>query len=487
MTAEAGMLHESQRPGMRIGKVLRPTSWSEAIELYASLPAALPTAGATDLLLEMARQPATAEAEAVTLIDLWGLPECSQITIDTDDVVVGCGVTHNQIIAEPGLDSALDLLRMACLEIGSPQLRNRATVVGNVVTASPANDTISALMALDAAIIMESADGQRELPIREFFTGFRTTALQQSELVRAIRIPRWTVNTLGTWLKVGNRSSQAISVVHAGVVLGFDELTSTITRADLAIGSVSATITLSAPFRNALVGRSLDAETASDAARAAVNEIEPIDDIRASATYRRSVTETAVRRALISLTEVTSFERRSPPLLGWVVDRPEPPRFDVSSDTPISCIVNGTKTSAPVAGNQTVLEWLRSEVATGTKEGCAEGECGACTITLNGAAVTSCLVPAAQADGASIVTVEGLAPRGELHFVQEQFLDNFAVQCGFCTPGFLVAASTLHDELESPTEDDVKAGLAGNLCRCTGYYSIVDALAQSAPSGEPTP
>ena len=164
---------------MRIGKVLRPTSWSEAIELYASLPAALPTAGATDLLLEMARQPATAEAEAVTLIDLWGLPECSQITIDTDNVVVGCGVTHNQIIAEPGLDSALDLLRMACLEIGSPQLRNRATVVGNVVTASPANDTISALMALDAAIIMESADGQRELPIREFFTGFRTTALHK--------------------------------------------------------------------------------------------------------------------------------------------------------------------------------------------------------------------------------------------------------------------------------------------------------------------
>ena len=479
MTEGAGMLHESQRPGTRIEQVLRPASWAEAIELYASLPEALPTAGATDLLLEMARQPATAEAEAVTLIDLWGLPECSQITVTTDDVLVGCGVTHNQIIAEEGLDPALDLLRMACLEIGSSQLRNRATVVGNVVTASPANDTISALVALDATVVIESLSGQREVSIREFFSGFRSTTLRRSELVRAVRIPRWTENTLGTWLKVGNRSSQAISVVHAGIVLELDERTSTVTRADVAIGSVSEIITLSASLRESLLGKPLDSDSVNDAARAAARDIQPIDDIRASATYRRSVTETVLRRALITLAQATVPVSRTPPLLGSVISRPEPPRFDVSAATPISCTVNRAEVSAPVGDSQTVLEWLRAEVATGTKEGCAEGECGACTISLNGAAVMSCLVPAAQADGATITTVEGLAMDGKLHLVQEQFLNNFAVQCGFCTPGFLVAASSLLNEIESPTKDDVRAGLAGNLCRCTGYYPIIEAVAHS--------
>ncbi len=481
MTWSSEALHESQRPGTRIGRVLRPGTWAEAIELYDSLPEALPTAGATDLLLDLARKSATLEAGAVTLIDLWGLAECSQINIGPSDVIVGCGVTHNQIIAEAGLDSALDLLRMACLEVGSPQLRNRATVVGNIVTASPANDTISALVALDATVMIESLNGQREVPIREFFTGFRSTTLRQSELVRAIRIPRWTGNTFGTWLKIGNRSSQAISVVHAGVVLELDESTLIVTRADAAIGSVSETITLSTSLRESLVGKPLSPATASDAAQAAADETQPIDDIRATANYRRSVTVTALRRALLTLVEAAAPEHRTPPLLGCAIGRAEPPRFDIAPTTPISCVVNGTKVSAPLGDNQTVLQWIRSEVATGTKEGCAEGECGACTIKLNGAAVMSCLVPSAQADGSNIVTVEGLASSKELHSVQKQFLDNFAVQCGFCTPGFLVAASTLHDELESPTEDDVRAGLAGNLCRCTGYYSIVEALTQ--PSG----
>ena len=100
---------------------------------------------------------------------------------------------------------------------------------------------------------------------------------------------------------------------------------------------------------------------------------------------------------------------------------------------------------------------------------------------LNGAAVTSCLVPTAQADGSSVVTVEGLAKGSDLHPVQQGFLDQFAVQCGFCTPGFLVAAAALCDENNSPSADEIRVGLSGNLCRCTGYYSIIEAL-----SGLPT-
>ena len=481
MSTKAGLLHESQRLGTQINRVLRPASWSEAIELSDSFPEAVPVAGATDLMLDLARQPASAETSGITLLDLWGLAECSQINVGHNDVVIGCGVTHNQIIQEVGLDSALDLLRLACLEIGSPQLRNRATVVGNIVTASPANDTISALVALNAIVIMDSLTGEREIPIREFFKGFRSTALQRSELVRAIRIPKWSPKTIGTWLKIGNRSAQAISVVHAGFVLELDETTSAVTKADVAIGSVSETIGVSEALREYLIGKPLNVETAAAAAQIAASEIQPIDDIRGTAAYRRSVTETAVRRALVSLFDPSTSELRTTPLLGWMIGRSEPPRLDLSSQTEVSCTVNESKVSAAIGAAQTLLEWLRANVGTGTKEGCAEGECGACTVTLNGAAVTSCLVPTAQADGASIVTVEGLGSEKELHPIQQRFLDEFAVQCGFCTPGFLVAAKVLNDENKSPTEDEIRAGLAGNLCRCTGYYSIVDALTPPLP------
>ena len=482
MSTKAGLLHESQRLGTQINRVLRPASWSEAIELSDSFPEAVPVAGATDLLLDLARQPTDAEASGVTLLDLWGLAECSQINVGNSDVVVGCGVTHNQIIHDVGLDPALDLLRLACLEIGSPQLRNRATVVGNIVTASPANDTISALVALNAVVIIDSLTGEREVPIRKFFKGFRNTALRRSELVRAIRIPKWGLNTIGTWLKIGNRSAQAISVVHAGLVLELNEAMSAVTTADVAIGSVSETIGVSEALSEYLIGKPLNAETAAAAAHIAAREIQPIDDIRGTAAYRRSVTETAVRRALLSLFDTSASELRTTPLLGWMVGRSEPPRLDLSSQTEVSCTVNESRVSASIGAAQTLLEWLRTNVGTGTKEGCAEGECGACTVTLNGAAVTSCLVPTAQADGASIVTVEGLSSKEELHPVQQRFLDEFAVQCGFCTPGFLVAAKALNDEIKSPSEDEIRAGLAGNLCRCTGYYSIVEALTRSLPS-----
>ncbi len=484
MSRELGSLHESQRLGTQIGDILRPTTWSHAVKLYASIPAAIPVAGATDLLLELSRSSGNENGSPVTLIDLWGLPDCSEITIEDKDVVIGCGVTHNQIIDAQNLDSALDILRSACIEIGSPQLRNRATVVGNIVTASPANDTISALVALDASVLIESVDAQRRVPIREFFTGFRKTTLMNSELVRSITIPRWNRNTVGTWFKVGNRTAQAISVLHAGVVIEFDGQSPLVTRADIALGSVSETVNVSALLSEYLVGRELNAETAAAAARIAADDIEPIDDIRATADYRTSVTGAALQRALVGLSNFSVSESRTAPLLGWIASRPDPPQPSLSPTSNISCTVNESIVTAPIAHHATLLEWLRANASTGTKEGCAEGECGACTIKLNGAAVTSCLVPTAQADGSSLVTIEGLATGSALHPVQQKFLDKFAVQCGFCTPGFLVAASALLAENDSPSKEDIEAGLSGNLCRCTGYYSIVESLSSLSAKTE---
>src|SRR5262245_23042889 len=124
-----------------------------------------------------------------------------------------------------------------------------------------------------------------------------------------------------------------------------------------------------------------------------------------------------------------------------------------------------------------LLDVLREDLhLTGVKEGCGEGECGACSVLVNGDLVNSCLVPALQADGVSIVTIEGLAANGQLDILQEAFLRHGGAQCGICTPGMILAATHLLQSVPAPTEDQIREGLAGNLCRCTGYASIIEAV-----------
>lgn len=147
----------------------------------------------------------------------------------------------------------------------------------------------------------------------------------------------------------------------------------------------------------------------------------------------------------------------------------------------IRLTVNGVARSLDVFPGETLLEVLRGRLRlTGTKRGCEVGECGACTVVLDGRAVNSCLVLAVQADGAEVLTVEGLAREGTLHPLQRAFLEHGAVQCGFCTPGVLMSAHALLAQDPSPTPDAVRRAIAGNLCRCTGYQAIVEAVLAAA-------
>lgn len=147
----------------------------------------------------------------------------------------------------------------------------------------------------------------------------------------------------------------------------------------------------------------------------------------------------------------------------------------------ITTTINGRRYTLETRPNQTLLDMLRDGLGlTGTKRGCEVGECGACTVLLNGKAVNSCLVPAPHAEGADILTVEGLALNGRLHPLQEAFLDHEAVHCGFCTPGMLLSALALLDANPNPTNEEIRLALSGNLCRCTGYVQIVDAVADVA-------
>jgi carbon-monoxide dehydrogenase small subunit len=147
----------------------------------------------------------------------------------------------------------------------------------------------------------------------------------------------------------------------------------------------------------------------------------------------------------------------------------------------ISVTINGSAERVTVAANRTLLQMLREDLGlTGTKNGCEAGECGACTVLVDGEPVNSCMVLAVEANGREVITVEGLSPSGGLSPLQQAFVEHNAVQCGFCTPGMLIAAQALLQRNPEPSTEEIKQALVGNLCRCTGYVRIIDAIKSAA-------
>ena len=157
---------------------------------------------------------------------------------------------------------------------------------------------------------------------------------------------------------------------------------------------------------------------------------------------------------------------------------------EVIDKVELAFVVNGEPVRLRVAPQATLLHVLREDLElTGTKYGCGEGECGACSVLLDGKIVNSCLVLALECEGAEVLTIEGLGANGQLHPIQQAFVDHGAIQCGFCTPGMIMATHALLQANPTPTEAEVRRGLEGNLCRCTGYRKIIDAVLSLAPGG----
>jgi len=443
-------------------------------------------AGGTDLLVELrngARRPEI-------VIDVSRVGGLDTLRLGKDGVVhIGPMVTHAQAAASPMLQKHALPLAQSCWWVGAPALRNRGTIAGNLVTASPANDTITALVALDAWVTLHSVRGSREVPLVDFYQGVRRTVMAPDEVLTEVSFKGLGESHLGAYLKIGLRRVLAIAVTNVAIALtmGGDDI---VTEAQIALGSVAPTIIRAPRAEAALVGGSLTRTRIDEAATHAALEARPIDDIRGSAWYRKEEVEALVRRGLQAL-------RDGEPRLGL----PEPDRMvklwgkarqwprlsgptiahRADGDEPIQTTVNGENVMVRGANGKTLLRMLRDDLGlTGAKPGCEEGECGACTVWLDDIATLACLTPAPRAHGARICTVEGLAEDDEMHPVQQAFVDEDAVQCGYCTPGFVMSAAKLLQEFPDPDREQIKAALSGNLCRCTGYYKIVSAVERAA-------
>lgn len=442
-------------------------------------------AGGTDLMLEIERG---SRRGVEVLVDVSRIPGMSEITLDDQDWIhIGPLATHNHCVASELIRQRAYPLARACWEVGSPQIRNRGTVAGNIITASPANDTITPLMALKAVVTLQSLSGERCIPLSEFYTGVRRNVMRDDELLVDIAFPALQEEQAGTFVKFALRKAQAISLVNFSAILSLKD--GAVGEAIITLGAVAPTIIRAVAAEEFLAGKALTEETISAAAVLVMGATRPINDVRSSARYRRTMAKVIAQRALRSIRDGREREGfPEAPVKLWAKQAESAPApvggVWNGDDQAIETTINGKPYSFKGCHSKSLLRMLREDAGLiGTKEGCAEGECGACTVLLDGKAVMSCMVPAARAHGAVIQTVEGLAGADELHPVQKAFVEEGAVQCGYCTPGFLISSVALLEEYPAPTPNQIEQALTGNLCRCTGYYKIIHAVEKAAETG----
>ena len=474
---------------------LQPTTVKNAIALLSQYgDRARVLAGGTDLIVQIKMERLAPEF----LIDINGIAELDGITVREGVVHIGTRTSVRTIRNTPLIQVNYPALAEACAAFSTTQVQVMGTLGGNLCNGSPASDSAPVLIAYDAQVVIEGSKGKRTLPLEEFFLGPGKTVVAGGELLTAVVLRSPQPNTGSAFLKV-SRVAADIAKVNVAAVLVRDDDERRISDCRLVLGSVAPTPVRAKKAEALLRGSIFGPELIAEAAKVASQEAVPIDDVRSTASYRREIVRVLAFDGLqnawnragcvgdvdkpnhlwnVHHGSDSDFSKRAAP--PSTMPAPRGP----SGDHDIELWVNGIKRCVRVMSNDLLLNVLRDKLElTGAKYGCGIGECGACTVQMNGNPVLSCLVLAVSAHGSNIVTVEGLqSPDGELDPLQDAFIEHQAFQCGYCTSGVLMTAKSLLEESPSPTEAEVREYLKGNLCRCTGYARIVRAVMSATDS-----
>ena len=369
-------------------------------------------------------------------------------------------VTQHELVASELLTAKVPILRETSLQIADPQVRYVGTIGGNVANGDPGNDMPAVMMCLGASYHVMGKGGERRIAARDFYQGAYFTALETGDVLTAVRIPAPPAGHGYAYEKL-KRKIGDYATAAAAVVL-------TMTGGKVATCSIGLTNVAETPL--------WAEEAAQDPRRLNAR----CRDGEEGGGRRRGDHRAGRRRpragALPHQDGRRDAHARARPRQ---IARPRLTEGDKDmAKSQVSMKVNGKPIEALVEPRTLLIHFLRDQQnITGPHIGCETSHCGACTVDLDGKSVKSCTVFTVQANGADIRTIEGMANAdGTLHALQEGFREMHGLQCGFCTPGMIVRAWRLLQENPSPSEEEIRFGIAGNLCRCTGYQNIVKAI-----------
>ena len=481
-------------------------SVEDAVRLLQEHPEAQIIAGGSDVLVQI-REGKRAGKE---LVSIYGIDAMRGVTLDEEGAIrIGSLTSFSHIAASPIIREFIPVLGEAVSLVGGPQIRNIGTIGGNTCNGVTSADSASTLVAWDAVVELTGPEGVRRVPLPEFYIKAGKVDLRPGEIQTAILIPKAAYEGYtGNYIKYAMREAMDIATLGCSVNVSLSDDKKTIRDVRIAYG-VAGPVPMRAPTAEARAkGREVSAETIKAFAEAVLEDIHPRDSWRAAKAFREHIAVEMAKRALTKSIELARASgKRSlnqseepcaetterpevsprPEALHAPVSspRPEASHAPVSSPKPeapryrlIHCTINGKPREAMIDVRASLTDLLRNDFRlTSVKKGCEVGECGACNVLVDGECFNSCIYLAVWADGRDILTLEGLeGPNGELSDIQQAFIDEAAVQCGFCTPGAIMSAVEILNEGRELSDEEIRIRMSGHLCRCTGYENIMRAV-----------
>ena len=471
-------------------------SVDDAVRLLQEYPQAQVIAGGSDVLVQM-REGKCAGAE---LVSIYGLDELRGVTIEEDGTIrIGSLTSFSHITKDPIIQKYINVLGEAVDTVGGPQIRNIGTIGGNTCNGVTSADSASTLFAWDAVIELTGPDGIRRIPIKAFYIKAGKVDLRPGEIQTAILIPREAYEGYeGHYIKYAMRNAMDIATLGCSVNVKLSEDKKTFTDIRIAYG-VAGPVPMRAVHAEA-AGRGLKVteENIGKIGDTVLEDVTPRDSWRASKAFREHISKLLCKRALReAVRRAGGMTVEQAPAVSnsrTVETLEKKEQTDVSSGASrhtimtdsesgkqyklVRCRINGVERETMVDVRASLTDMLRNDYSlTSVKKGCEVGECGACNVMIDGECYNSCIYLAVWADGKEIRTVEGLmGPNGELSDIQQAFIDEAAVQCGFCTPGVIMSAVEILESGKEYTRDELRKLLSGHLCRCTGYENILNAV-----------
>lgn len=459
-------------------------SVDHAIRLLQEHPQAQIIAGGSDVLVQM-REGKRAGAE---LVSIYGLDELRGVSMEEDGTIrIGPLTSFSHITRDPLIRKYIGVLGEAVDMVGGPQIRNIGTIGGNTCNGVTSADSASTLFAWDAVIELTGPEGVRRIPIRDFYIRAGKVDLRPAELQTGILIRRESYEGYqGHYIKYAMRNAMDIATLGCSVNVKLSDDRKTFTDIRIAYG-VAGPVPMRAVHAEAAgKGLPVTEDSIEKISSTVLEDVTPRDSWRASKAFREHISkvlckralEEAVKRAESGTEQEIEREEKADIRAGVSADAEKSFSGESGRYKLIRCRINGVDREAVVDVRASLTDMLRNDYSlTSVKKGCEVGECGACNVIIDGECYNSCIYLAVWADGKEIRTLEGLmGPNGELSDIQQAFIDEAAVQCGFCTPGVIMSAVEILERGKEYTRDELRKMLSGHLCRCTGYENILNAV-----------